>query len=942
VEVRALDWDYGQALKDLGITNQITGSTDLEATVRGQGTTLQEFLDHSAFSIYAGPSSLMLGNEEDTDKVLIGIHEATVKASQGGAVKAMVKGEFKEEPIDIRLVTGSLTRLRTSDKPWPISLFAHSHDASLTLKGGMRSEAGGMRVALAVSLRGQQLNHLNPDLPPSGPYVFRGHFVKNGNQYFLNDIKGRVGQSDVAGSLSLNMEENIPHLSAALSSHYLNMTDLATPDGHTPEDSRIPVESLQALEADIIWKIKELRAETVRLRNLTMDGNLKNGRLAFTTLQGQLFDRKHTYAEFQGELTLDTTTDIPTLSGKTSIHNLDYGHLLQRSGSNSQLIGTANLDALFSSKGNSFLTMLTHPTFKITTQDLRVTLKNQQDEDGPFLNITQAALSSRAGGSMLFSAEGSLEEKPFTITSSSGDLSQFTQEIHQWPLAVAVQFPQLSIDLQGHLLFPLNNENFNFQMKIEGDHLENTPLLTDAIPQDLGPLTLTGTLTQIKEGYRLTALQGQLGPNDIAGTLTFVTTGPRPKLIATLHSKSLEFGFLTKTLVSSTEPEDGTILKTMIDSVAKIGTVTGKAVVGIGLKAGTVVTKSLGITEEDDEQEAPVARIIPDFEFPVDALRSIDLDIDWQVQQVQSKGIHLGNISYKVTLENGLLIIGPLKGTLWHGTFDGRLELDASHYVPTLAIQLTIQNLDLGFLDDTVGVTDLVNGDLDLIKLNLRGRGTTLHEVLSRANGEAELVQGPIEITNAYIDFWASDILTLALTKAWKKEDVTKLNCAVGHFDIVDGEVQSDAIFFDTQRITVGGFGTLNLGSEKIDLILTPQPKNPTLLSLSHPVRIIGHLSDPDVTSDTLRIAQGGGWYLLGLVNPIGLTIVIPKIIGTTIGTGKHNPCAAAMSGKEFTVKEVSALQEGFWDWMVRKMKGAFHDDDDARPDPPNKKSQAQ
>ena len=153
---------------------------------------------------------------------------------------------------------------------------------------------------------------------------------------------------------------------------------------------------------------------------------------------------------------------------------------------------------------------------------------------------------------------------------------------------------------------------------------------------------------------------------------------------------------------------------------------------------------------------------------------------------------------------------------------------------------------------------------------------------------------------------------------------MTKFNCLVGHFDIVDGEIRSDAILFDTDRMTVGGFGTLDLGTEKIDLILTPQPKNPTLVSFGHPVRISGYLADPDVTGDTLRIAQGGGWYLLGLINPIGLIVVVPKITGTTLGTGQKNPCAKAMKNKHLTVKEVSKLQEGFLDWTFRKMKEVF------------------
>ncbi|MGV7229143.1 MAG: AsmA family protein, partial [Nitrospirales bacterium] len=367
LEVTAQDWNYGQALQALDVTSEIAGSTDLNITINGQGATLQEFLDHTTLSINAGPSSLMFGNEKNSDKMVVGISQATVKASKGGAIKARVKGAFMEKPIDVALVTGSLTQLTTPDKPWPISLLARSEDASLTIKGGLKSEAEGMRVALAVSLKGQRLDRLDPDLPPSGPYVFRAKLLNSGSEIFLKDLKGRVGQNDVTGSLSFNMEEDIPQLSAAFSSSYLDMADLSTPG-----DITIPVESLQDLGADFTWKVKRLIDENVKLGDLTVEGTLKNGRLAFTTLQGNFFDRKHTYAEFQGELTLDTTAAIPTVSGKTAIQNLDYGHLLKRFGGNGQLVGVANLDANFSSKGNSLFTMLAQPNFKIATQDVRI------------------------------------------------------------------------------------------------------------------------------------------------------------------------------------------------------------------------------------------------------------------------------------------------------------------------------------------------------------------------------------------------------------------------------------------------------------------------------------------------------------------------------------------------------------------------------------------
>ena len=97
--VMAQDWNYGQALKAFGATSEIAGSTDLDIAISGQGATLQGFLDHTTLSINAGPSSLVFGTEENSDKMVVGVRQATVKAAQGGAVKARVKGAFMEKAI---------------------------------------------------------------------------------------------------------------------------------------------------------------------------------------------------------------------------------------------------------------------------------------------------------------------------------------------------------------------------------------------------------------------------------------------------------------------------------------------------------------------------------------------------------------------------------------------------------------------------------------------------------------------------------------------------------------------------------------------------------------------------------------------------------------------------------------------------------------------------
>jgi hypothetical protein len=175
-------------------------------------------------------------------------------------------------------------------------------------------------------------------------------------------------------------------------------------------------------------------------------------------------------------------------------------------------------------------------------------------------------------------------------------------------------------------------------------------------------------------------------------------------------------------------------------------------------------------------------------------------------------------------------------------------------------------------------------------------------------------------LASKYLDLWGADLITTSLFTAWKNDPVTKLNCMVGYFDIEEGTMKSDTILIDTSRLTIAGIGKLNLADETIDLVLTPRPKDPSLLNLAHMVRITGPLSDPDVSNDKFRIAESGGWSLVGLVNPLGWAIAIPQIAGTTVGTMKQNPCVEAMKGKGLTAQALEDIKGGLWG----KIKKAF------------------
>ena len=124
------------------------------------------------------------------------------------------------------------------------------------------------------------------------------------------------------------------------------------------------------------------------------------------------------------------------------------------------------------------------------------------------------------------------------------------------------------------------------------------------------------------------------------------------------------------------------------------------------------------------------------------------------------------------------------------------------------------------------------------------------------------------------------------------------LNCIVSRIDVVDGVAKTDKLLLDTRRLTIAGSGALDLNTERLDLLLSPNPKQASLVSLANPVRVTGTLTAPHVTVTKLprRWTTATSGLLAGLVNPAFLLLAF-----SDIGSGNGNPCAVAIERRDST-----------------------------------------
>jgi len=234
----------------------------------------------------------------------------------------------------------------------------------------------------------------------------------------------------------------------------------------------------------------------------------------------------------------------------------------------------------------------------------------------------------------------------------------------------------------------------------------------------------------------------------------------------------------------------------------------------------------------------------------------------------------------------------PFRVRGWAGALiESDITIDATQNPPEMSWQWSARQLNYGVLLEQAGFAETVEGTIDAT-LHLSGNGRTRREFLGNANGQLIIVGQDGKFGSRRLDLWGSGLLTTMLSRKWRNDDVTDINCLVARISIKDGLASSDKLLIDTRRITIAAAGTLDLKSEELDLVFAPRPKRTSLVSLTNPAHVTGTLAAPEFAATVLprnRRSAGTG-LLAGLVNPGFLLFTFSQT-----GSGQANSCAAAV-----------------------------------------------
>jgi hypothetical protein len=132
------------------------------------------------------------------------------------------------------------------------------------------------------------------------------------------------------------------------------------------------------------------------------------------------------------------------------------------------------------------------------------------------------------------------------------------------------------------------------------------------------------------------------------------------------------------------------------------------------------------------------------------------------------------------------------------------------------------------------------------ISLDLSTSGRTSHEIASNLDGKIGItLENGLLRRSRYIDAMFLDLIDWLFTFGLTKNE-TKFDCAIAAYTIKQGMLNTDILYLDGPKLTVRGEGTVDLNSEKVDVIVNLEKKK-FLMNSRVPIHIWGTLPKPVV-----------------------------------------------------------------------------------------------
>ncbi|MBI1262259.1 MAG: AsmA family protein [Rhizobiales bacterium] len=273
--------------------------------------------------------------------------------------------------------------------------------------------------------------------------------------------------------------------------------------------------------------------------------------------------------------------------------------------------------------------------------------------------------------------------------------------------------------------------------------------------------------------------------------------------------------------------------------------------------------------------------------LPLEALDQADANLTLKLDELLVSGLRLDDVIVPIQLSGGVLSM-PVTASYRGAKINAKLGAKAAGKAVTL--NASSSGFNFGQMLKDMNVTNMISANADF-GAQLSGRGGSLHAIASSLNGQTNFVLGKGTINSKAFAI-VSDDLAKAIIPGGSSSGTAQLVCAISRFDFAGGVGTSKALAMETNALVTTGAGTIDLGNERLDLLLKPKPKEASLVSLAFPIRVSGPLTSPGAGIDKTSAAKSIATGAAGVALTGGLGALLPLM-----STGNDSASASGGCG---------------------------------------------
>ena len=282
----------------------------------------------------------------------------------GEEVELKGSGTLKRRPFEVSFTGGSLTRLRRTDVPYPVRGRLRIGETRAAILGELRKPLEFATLDLRLMISGQNAADLYPLIglaaPATPPYRLQGRLEKNADVWWFREFDGRLGDSDLAGTLSADLSAERPRVTGDLRSRKLDFDDLgvavgapsATGKGETVNptqrrlakryaeqrrvlpDAPLDLSRVRAMDAHVEFSASEVLAPGWPLGDVEVTLDLDKGVLALSPAKMAAAGGK-----IASEISIDARRTPVTTYWNIRVSGFDLGQVAEGMVGNGEVVG---------------------------------------------------------------------------------------------------------------------------------------------------------------------------------------------------------------------------------------------------------------------------------------------------------------------------------------------------------------------------------------------------------------------------------------------------------------------------------------------------------------------------------------------------------------------------------------------------------------------------